>query len=374
MKKKITLIISLIVGVAILSIASYYISIYNEENKESTYIQGEEIQKSLKHTDAEYYITFPLDSMNATKGVPTSIKFSAHYVNKDTSNNVKNLKIEYDSKYISNIYTRDTTNNGYSDTLYFTPIATGQTKITLRTDDSFQVWDEITVKISSESSRLQIKEDSVSLKENKSQYVNIISSYGGPFYYETNNNIITVERTDDAKKFKIIGKKAGSTSLSIYYLGENETRISDYVNVTVTPSSSSSQTPSESTPGVEHSAEYYSDTVQFKVGEEAERGFISLDTAFSSYKVTADNSAIVDGEFLMTNDSSYYYMKFTAKEPGTTNVTLNISYSDGAVLKISWPVIVEQGDSETNKAYYTKDYEDLNMSVGQEIHWRRFLL
>ena len=71
----------------------------------------------------------------------------------------------------------------------------------------------------------------------------------------------------------------------------------------------------------------------------------------------------------MTNDSSYYYMKFTAKEPGTTNVTLNISYSDGAVLKISWPVIVEQGDSET-----TKDYEDLNMSVGQEIHWRRFLL
>ena len=37
MKKKITLIISLIVGVAILSIASYYISIYNEENKESTY-------------------------------------------------------------------------------------------------------------------------------------------------------------------------------------------------------------------------------------------------------------------------------------------------------------------------------------------------
>lgn len=52
MKKKITLIISLIVGVAILSIASYYISIYNEENKESIYIQGEEIQKSLKHTDA----------------------------------------------------------------------------------------------------------------------------------------------------------------------------------------------------------------------------------------------------------------------------------------------------------------------------------
>lgn len=176
------------------------------------------------------------------------------------------------------------------------------------------------------------------------------------------------------KNLKIIGKKAGSTSLSIYYLGENGTRISDYVNVTVTPSSSFSQTPSESTPGVEHSAEYYSDTVQFKVGEEAERGFISLDTAFSSYKVTADNSAIVDGEFLMTNDSSYYYMKFTAKEPGTTNVTLNISYSDGAVLKISWPVIVEQGDSETNKAYYTKDYEDLNMSVGQEIHWRRFLL
>lgn len=82
MKKKITLIISLIVGVAILSISSYYISIYNKENKESTYIQGEEIQKSLKHTDAEYYITFPLDSMNATKGVPTSIKFSAHYVNK----------------------------------------------------------------------------------------------------------------------------------------------------------------------------------------------------------------------------------------------------------------------------------------------------
>lgn len=45
MKKKITLIISLIVGVAILSISSYYISIYNKENKESTYIQGEEIQK-----------------------------------------------------------------------------------------------------------------------------------------------------------------------------------------------------------------------------------------------------------------------------------------------------------------------------------------
>lgn len=104
---------------------------------------------------------------------------------------------------------------------------------------------------------------------------------------KSNNNIITVERTDDAKKFKIIGKKAGSTSLSIYYLGENGTRISDYVNVTVTPSSSFSQTPSESTPGVEHSAEYYSDTVQFKVGEEAERGFISLDTAFSSYKVNS---------------------------------------------------------------------------------------
>lgn len=45
MKKKITLIISLIVGVAILSISSYYISIYNKKTKKVHIYKGKKFKK-----------------------------------------------------------------------------------------------------------------------------------------------------------------------------------------------------------------------------------------------------------------------------------------------------------------------------------------
>lgn len=223
------------------------------------------------------------------------------------------------------------------------------------------------------STYLRLPLDSIQVKQDVTNTLPYSTNSNGNIYYRTDEKILKVTSTANGK-VQFVGLKPGKATLYIYCIGQNGVEINDYVEVTVYANKPTDSSGGGTSSGVTHTAEYYSDTVQFKVGEEAERGFISLDTAFSSYEVLADNPDIVHGEFLMTSDRSYYYMKFTAKESGTTNIRLNIYYSDGAVLKISWPVIVEQGDAVTNKAYYKKDYEDLNMNVGQEIHWRRFLL